>query len=310
MTDKNLMLEQLLGQAGEKLGSEIAVKRDFPLSRCSTFKIGGTADFVIYPKNADELVAVYRAARKAGISVYMAGNASNILFDDAGFRGAVIFTTAMRQIDLEGETIRADCGVSLTALSSYACKNSLSGLEFLYGIPGTVGGGLYMNCGAFGGQLGDALIESSYYDPDTDELVTIGAEAHDFGYRKSCFIGTNRVILSAVFRGTPGESENIRREMEDHMDYRSNSQPIDLPSAGSVFKRYPGYYTSRLIEEAGLKGRTVGGAQVSTKHAGFIVNLGDATAADVKALIEIIKDEIYEKNGIHIECEVIFAPSH
>lgn len=305
MNDNQLKLEKTLSGTPDNVRSSLIYGRR--LSECSTFKIGGKADCVAYPRNEEELTAVCNAARQAGIPVFVAGNASNILFDDEGYRGLVLFTSAMRSAECRGDRIYAQCGASLTSVSVLASKNSLSGLEFLYGIPGTVGGGIYMNCGAFEGQIADVLTCSRYYDPDTGDIVTLDASEHEFSYRNSCYKEKNKIIISAEFKGTPCTGD-IRSVMDSYMKKRTDSQPLDMPNAGSVFKRYPGYYTSRLIEEAGLKGRSVGGAQVSLKHAGFIVNTGNATAGDVKELIEIIKEEIYRINGIHIECEIIFAP--
>ncbi len=305
MNDNQLKLEKALSGTPDNVRSSLIYGRR--LSECSTFKIGGKADCVAYPRNEEELTAVCNAARQAGIPVFVAGNASNILFDDEGYRGLVLFTSAMRSAECRGDRIYAQCGASLTSVSVLASKNSLSGLEFLYGIPGTVGGGIYMNCGAFEGQIADVLTCSRYYDPDTGDIVTLDASEHEFSYRNSCYKEKNKIIISAEFKGTPC-TDDIRSVMDSYMKKRTDSQPLDMPNAGSVFKRYPGYYTSRLIEEAGLKGRSVGGAQVSLKHAGFIVNTGNATAGDVKELIEIIKEEIYRINGIHIECEIIFAP--
>ena len=309
MNDKQSEFAERLKIFESDSGKAIKVKYDYPLSFCSTFRIGGNADAAAFPENSSELIEIYRAAAEAEIPVFSAGNASNILFDDSGYRGVVLFTTGMKNIGFDGEKIHAESGAMLTSLSSFAQKNSVAGFSFLYGIPGTVGGGLYMNCGAFGGEISDILTESTYYEPDSDEIVTIGNTDHGFGYRKSCYQNSDKIILSASFRAESGDAEKIRSEMDERMAYRSEKQPLDLPSAGSVFKRYPGYYTSRLIEEAGLKGRAVGGACVSKKHAGFIVNLGGATASDVKELINQIKTEIFNRYGIHIECEIVFAPS-
>lgn len=300
-----LKLEKAFSGLPDNVRSSLVYGRR--LSECSTFRIGGEADCVAYPRNEEELTALCNAARQAEIPIFVAGNASNILFDDEGYRGVVLFTSAMRSSECRGDCIYAQGGASLTSVSALACKNSLTGLEFLYGIPGTVGGGIYMNCGAFEGQIADVLVCSRYYDIDTGNTVTLDVSEHEFSYRHSCYTGKKRIIVSAEFKGIP-YTDDIRGVMDAYMKKRTDSQPLDLPSAGSVFKRYPGCYTSRLIEEAGLKGRSVGGAQVSPKHAGFIVNTGNATAEDVKELIEIIKEEIYRINGIHIECEIIFAP--
>ena len=270
MNDRQRLLAEQLAEYNQQTGSEISARFDHMLSECSSFRIGGPAECVLYPSDREQLRFVLDAARRADMAVFVAGNASNLLFDDEGFRGAVIFTSAMRGVSADSEscTVTADAGAMLSSVAACAQRAGIAGLEYLH--------------------------ETS------DKL--------DFAYRRSIFMQGGKIILGAALRGETGERDGIKSLMEEHMAYRSSTQPLDFPSAGSVFKRYPGYYTSRLIEEAGLKGRSVGGAEVSLKHAGFIINRGGATAADVRALIDMIKDEIFRVNGIHIECEIIFAP--
>lgn len=310
MNDRQRLLAEQLAEYKKQTGSEISARFDHMLSECSSFRIGGPAECVLYPSDREQLRFVLDAARRADMAVFVAGNASNLLFDDEGFRGAVIFTSAMRGVSADSEscTVTADAGAMLSSVAACAQRAGIAGLEYLHGIPGTLGGGIYINCGAFGGQISDNLVSCTYLDTESGETVTETPDKLDFAYRRSIFMQGGKIILGAALRGETGERDGIKSLMEEHMAYRSSTQPLDFPSAGSVFKRYPGYYTSRLIEEAGLKGRSVGGAEVSLKHAGFIINRGGATAADVRALIDMIKDEIFRVNGIHIECEIIFAP--
>jgi UDP-N-acetylmuramate dehydrogenase len=197
-----------------------------------------------------------------------------------------------------------ECGASVTRAAAVAGQSGLAGLEFAFGIPGTCGGAVYMNAGAYDNEMSDIVAQSTYYMPSIKAIYTLEGEQHNFSYRKSFYTDSSNIILSAVFQLQYGDKHEIKEKMEDYKRRRIDKQPLEYPSAGSVFKRYPGYFTSRLIEEAGLKGITIGGAQVSPKHAGFIVNKGDATAADVLRLIEVIKNEVYKRNNINIECEM------
>lgn len=286
---------------------KIVLRENAPLADLTSFRIGGKADFLIEPNTTSSLAQVIRAAKESGVRYLILGNGSNLLFADGGYRGAVIRTTRLSEYLIEGNTVRADCGVSLTALASAAAKAGLSGLEFAYGIPGSVGGAVYMNAGAYGGEIKDILTESRCLTPD-GAIVTLSADAHEFGYRASCYQTGDKIVLSADFELNPDDPEAIRARMLDFMNRRREKQPLEYPSAGSTFKRYPGYYTGKLIEDAGLKGYSVGGAAVSEKHAGFVINKGGATASDVMELIERIRTIIYEKNGIELECEVRIIP--
>lgn len=286
--------------------ADLTIKDNYLLAHGCSFKIGGPAKYALFPESTAALIASVKLIRKSGIRYVVIGNGSNVIFPDEGFNGCVIFTTAMKKITLEQTLLTADCGASLTTAAMTAAKAGLSGMEFAYGIPGSCGGALYMNAGAFNGQIEDILESGTYYDPQIDDVVTLTGKEHCFAYRKSIYTDSEKVILSATFRLQPGNPEDIRAKMDEYMEKRISKQPLEYPNAGSIFKRYPGFFTAQLIEEAGLKGRSVGGAQVSPKHAGFIVNTGNATASDVSALIDIIKAEIKEKYGIEIECEVRF----
>lgn len=283
----------------------ICFLRDEPLSKHSTFRIGGKADFFAVPRNETELAYVLKSANDCGITFYILGNGSNILFTDKGFRGAVISLARMKDISITGNMITASCGVSLSALSAAAQKASLDGIRFLYGIPGSVGGGVYMNAGAYGGEIGNVIKEVRCYDSEKGAFFTLQKADCDFSYRHTAFMEHSEyVITSAMLELEKGNADEIKAEMDDLMERRRSKQPLEYPSAGSVFKRCEGYFTAKLIDEAGLKGTSVGATAVSEKHAGFIINKGGATAHDVLALVDLIKKRIFELHGINIECEI------
>jgi UDP-N-acetylmuramate dehydrogenase len=237
------------------------------------------------------------------------GRASNLLFDDDGYRGAVVSTAGLHMLVREGNTLTVGAGVPLTAAARAALDASLTGLEFAYGIPGSCGGAVYMNAGAYGGEISQCLLFSRAYHVPSGEIRKLCAEEHRFGYRTGVYREHPEwIILSAQVRLAPGDAEAIRAAMDDHMRSRAEKQPLEYPSAGSVFKRYPGRYTAQMIDEAGLKGRRIGGAEVSEKHAGFIVNRGGASSADVLALIEEIRRTLAARYGVDIETEVIYIP--
>lgn len=276
------------------------------LSSCSSFRIGGEADYALYPRNSEGFYRAYTLSLQFEKNPRVMGACTNVLFPDEGYRGAILFMNSMNQVFEEGETLIAGAGENLTALSVKAWKAGLSGLEFAYGIPGSVGGGVFMNAGAYEHSLEEVVSKSRFYDPKSRAFGEYKGDEHCFSYRHSVYSQGNRFILSAEFSLKKGDPQEIRIRMEDYMQRRKSKQPLEYPNAGSVFKRYPGYFTAKLIEEAGLKGLTVGGAQISLKHAGFIINLGSATAADVRKLISIIEEEIYSQNGIRIERELVY----
>ena len=278
-----------------------------PLSQISTFRIGGDADVIVYPKTLSVAKHLIAGAKECGVRYDVFGNCSNVLFDDKGYRGAVILTGDMSSVTVSGNILTAECGASLVSVTLAAEKAGLSGLEFAYGIPGSVGGAVYMNAGAYGGEMSDVVLSTEFVTRDMAVGCLSGAD-HRFGYRKSAYSEGAGFLLSATFGLIPAEKAVIRSKMDEFMQKRREKQPLEYPSAGSAFKRYPGFYTAKLIDDAGLKGFSVGGAQVSSKHAGFIINKGGATSADVHELVRIIKEKIYEKNGINIECEIISVP--
>lgn len=297
-------MEQLM-QKLQTLGTEWEL--NCPLSRYSTLRIGGAADIALFPRTTEELCQTLTFLRANDISLLIIGNGSNVAFADEGYRGAVVFTGKCRKIKMEDTIIFAEAGVSLSALSSAARDEGLTDLEFAFGIPGTLGGAIYMNAGAYGGSMSDVCISSEYYDLETGKVKSLFEGAQEFGYRTSVYHHhPERVILGATLKLQKGDRKEISEAMRTYWDKRRSSQPLELPNAGSTFKRPEGHFAGKLIEDCGLKGLTVGGAQVSEKHAGFIVNKGGATCEDVKRLIEQIKTTVLQKTGVELECEIRF----
>ena len=275
-----------------------------PLSAHSSFRIGGPAEVMACPRTEAELTAVLAACKARGIRPRILGGGTNILAPDGGVEGVVISTRGLDGIALTGENqISAGAGVPLARLAVFAQQHGLAGLEFAHGIPGTVGGGLYMNAGAYGGELVQVAVAADFLTPE-GELRRFDAPAMALGYRHSAFMALEGVIVSGTFRLTPGDPAEIRARMRELMEKRKASQPLELPSAGSTFKRPVGGYAAALIQEAGLKGFRVGDAAVSEKHAGFVVNLGRATSADVLELIAQVQARVKAASGIELEPEV------
>ena len=275
-----------------------------PLAKHTSFRIGGPAEVLLCPRSEAELGAALAVCRAEGISPRILGGGTNILAPDGGVPGVVISTRGLDGLELTGDgLITAGAGVPLARLALFAQKNGLTGLEFAHGIPGTVGGGMYMNAGAYGGELVQVAVSARFLTRE-GELLTLEGEAMGLGYRRSAFMAMSGVIVSASFRLTPGDPEAILARMRELMERRKASQPLDLPSAGSTFKRPVGGYAAALIQEASLKGLRVGDAQVSEKHSGFVVNLGHATGADVLTLIARVRDRVKANSGIELEPEV------
>lgn len=305
MTDKYSALLTLAEEYNREHEDPIEIKQNEPMSRHTSFKIGGNADLYIIPHDMDALIETVRILKETETKRYFLGNATNVLFDDAGFRGAVVSLGNICAIKVIENRIIAEAGASLNLVCKTTRDKELSGLEFAYGIPGSIGGAVFMNAGAYGGEMSQVVAQSTYFSLDDMTVHTIPLSAHEYGYRESVYRHNNWLVLSAVLELQKGEYDKINTAMNDYMSRRVDKQPLEYPSAGSVFKRYPGRYTGQMIEECGLKGYSIGGAQVSEKHAGFIVNKGGATSADVLALIEHIKNEVYKKFDCRIECEVI-----
>jgi len=276
------------------------------MSRHTSFKIGGAADIYLCPQSADELKTVLSVARAENIPLTIIGNGSNLLVSDDGINGAVISTIKCNKIKmLDENTIYADAGASLTAVCLAAKDAGLTGLEFAYGIPGSIGGALFMNAGAYGGEMKD-ITESAESITLDGELISRKAEDMNLGYRQSIYRENGEIITSVTLRLKKGDKKEILDRMNELMNKRKTSQPLNYPSAGSTFKRPVGGFAAALIDECGLKGTNVGGAEVSKKHAGFIINKGNATASDVLILIEKIKETVFSKKKIMLEPEVIF----
>lgn len=287
--------------------NNIAYKTDEPMKGHTTFKIGGPADIFITVNNTAELSLTLNACRKCGVPYMILGKGSNLLVSDDGIEGAVIELSGdFKSITVEGDTIICGAGLSLSKLCTVALEEGLSGLEFAYGIPGTVGGAVYMNAGAYGGETKDVCIEATCLTPD-GAVETIGGDALDFSYRHSVFKANNSIILYAKYKLTPNDKDSIKAKMDDFMDRRRTKQPLEYPSAGSVFKRPEGAFAGTLIEQCGLKGKSVGGAQVSEKHAGFIINAGGATCDDVMELVRLVQDTVKAETGYVLEREIIRA---
>ena len=292
----------------------IEMRENELLSKHSTFKIGGPARVAVFPQSVDELVAVLKELKNCRYKYKIIGNGSNILFDDKGFDGIIIFTKRVCDVEYihsgSSTYIKVACGKSLTELASdVGKKHCLGGMEFAYGIPGTVGGAVYMNAGAYGGQMSDIVRETVYLDTSSGEVKSLTAEEHKFDYRHSVFMEhPEYVILSTTIELKEGNAEEIFATMTKNMTSRREKQPLEFPNAGSTFKRPVGHFAGKLIEDCGLKGYTVGGAQISEKHAGFTVNIGGATSADVLALIEHTKKTVKESFDVSLECEIIYIP--
>ena len=281
------------------------LRNEEPMSRHTTFRIGGPAEVMAFPKNREELSELLKASALLDVKPAILGAGTNILAPDAGLRGLVICLkdclNGMEQ--LEGNRIRVMAGVTMTRAAVFAANLGLSGLEFAHGIPGTVGGGVYMNAGAYGGEICQ-VCESVEIMDMAGNIILRDAASMDFSYRHSRLEDEAAIVVSAVFCLETKPSGEIKAKMKELMGKRSASQPLDLPSAGSAFKRPVGGYAAALIDQAGLKGYRVGGAAISEKHAGFAVNLGGATAEDVKNLLRQVSDKVYENSGIRIEPEV------
>ncbi|HHV32838.1 MAG: UDP-N-acetylmuramate dehydrogenase [Ruminococcaceae bacterium] len=295
-------LDQLAAVA-EQAGC--TVLRDEPMMRHTTFKIGGPADLFITIYDCAGAQQVYHTAYELEIPVLPIGNGSNMLVSDAGIRGAVVaFAGNFGAVSLAGETeIEAGVGATLAQVCAFAQEHSLTGLEFAWGIPGAVGGAAYMNAGAYDGVMKDVITACTHVTKE-GEVGTLRGDELEFGYRHSAYTDNGSTILSARFSLRKGEKDQIRRVMDDLYSRRKSKQPLELPSAGSVFKRPPGHFAGALIEGCGLKGKRFGGAMVSEKHAGFIVNVGGATCDDVLKLIDYIKETVFRQTGVMLECEV------
>jgi len=307
-----MMLDQLIKEQLPALIEKGNIRFDVPLAPYTSFKIGGPAEVFCQPQNIEELIDILKFALSFNIPYFILGNGSNSLISDKGVDGIVIQTSALNQLKHEENFIEAYCGATLKDLCYFAKEEGLSGLEFASGIPGTVGGAVFMNAGAYGSEIKDVLLSSDYLEPNLDSLNSLNpikhlnANEHNFAYRRSIFQEKNLIHIKSVFQLQPEDKNIITEKMLSFEEKRKEKQPLDFPSAGSVFKRPEGFYTGNLIEQCGLRGYQIGKAAISEKHCGFIVNLGGATAADVLALIKYVQETVYNRFGVKLETEIRF----
>ena len=296
-------LEALEGRLARAL-PELELRRDEPMSRHTTFKVGGPARLMALPRREEELVSAVRLARELGEDPLFVGNGSDLLVDDRGLDAFVVKTVpGLSWCRAEGTALEAGCGILLSALAVQAAGHALTGLEFAHGIPGSLGGAVIMNAGAYGGELCQVVRSVRVLERD-GSVAQVPAEECRFGYRRSAFSDGGRLVLSARLELAEGDPAAIRGQMAELMARRREKQPLDLPSAGSTFKRPPGHYAAALIDQCGLKGLSIGGAQVSPKHAGFIVNTGGATCRDILDLMDAVRERVYRATGVELEPEV------
>lgn len=279
------------------------IKLNEPLSQYSYTKVGGKADALVFPQTKQEVQQMIEWVETNQVPLTILGNLSNLIVMDGGIRGIVMILTRMNQIQVEGETVIADAGASLIETTQVARDHHLTGLEFACGIPGSVGGAIFMNAGAYGGEIKDLPLEIETLTR-TGEFRTYSTQTAQFGYRHSIFQDNHEVVLQVKFQLEPGEIDLIQSEMDRLTELRTSKQPLELPSCGSVFKRPEGHFTGKLIQDAGLQGYRIGGAEISKKHAGFIVNVDHATATDYIELIQFIQHRIWELYQVQLEPEV------
>lgn len=285
---------------------EDRVFTDEPMKQHTTFKIGGPADYFLVPESGEEAGEIIKICKQTDIPYFILGNGSNLLVGDGGYRGAVIqIYRNMSAVTTEGTIITAQAGALLSSVAAVAKNASLTGFEFAGGIPGTVGGAAVMNAGAYGGEMKDVLVEVTVMDADGN-IFAIPAEKLELGYRTSIIKKAGYIVLEAKIRLEEGNQEAIRERMKELTIQRTTKQPLEFPSAGSTFKRPEGYFAGKLVMDSGLRGYQVGGARVSEKHCGFVINAGGATAKDVRTLMENVRDIVYKKYGVTLEPEVKF----
>ena len=295
--DKNKIKDVLTKEISEE-----NIFIDEPMKKHTSFKIGGVADIFIKVKSVQELQYIIEVAKKENILVTIIGNGSNLLVKDNGIRGIVIMLN-MNKIEVEDTTVTVEAGVKLGFLAQKLLKEELTGFEFAAGIPGSIGGAVRMNAGAYGGEMKDIIVETKCLTP-SGEIVTLSNEEQEFSYRHSIFMENRYIVLETKIKLQKENKDEIKAKMDDYAQQRKEKQPISLPSAGSTFKRGTDFVTAKVIDECGLKGFSIGDAQVSTKHAGFVVNNGNATAEDVLRLIEHVQKVVLEKTGKKIELEI------
>lgn len=307
--NKSIVNEDCIKQI-EKIIDKNFIKLDEPMSKHTSFRVGGNADAYIIVQNKENLIEVLKIAKEYNLPITIVGNGTNLLVKDNGIRGLVInyASSNFEIIDankVDEYKIKVDSGVKNGVFVQFLLKNELTGFEFAAGIPGTIGGAIYMNAGAFGGEIANIVESVTYISLKDLKIYTLKNEQCEFAYRTSIFEqDEDKIILEAIFNFKKGKKEEIAQKMDEFRNKRLSSQPLDKPSAGSTFKRGENFITAKLIDECNLKGYKIGGAQVSEKHAGFIINIGNASAKDIIDLIEYVKTKVYEKFGVEIKPEV------
>ena len=277
---------------------------DEPMKKHTTFRVGGNADYFVMPQNAEEVKKVVALCKGTEIPYYILGNGSNLLVGDKGYRGVIIqIYKEMNDIQIDGDKVKAQAGALLSRVGAAALEAELTGFEFAAGIPGTVGGAVVMNAGAYGGEMKDIIASATVLTQDGD-IVTINKEDLELGYRTSVIAKKGYVVLEAEYQLQKGDKEAIRARMDELKVQRVTKQPLEYPSAGSTFKRPEGYFAGKLIQDAGLRGFQVGGAEVSEKHCGFVINKDQATAADIQELMRQVSDKVMQEFGVKLEPEV------
>lgn len=296
-------MEAFLNKLQDILEQEEVLTQE-PMKLHTTFKVGGPADVFVKPGSVEQIKQIMEAAREEQIPVYIMGNGSNLLVGDKGYRGVIIqIYKNMNQIRCEGNEIKAQAGALLSTIARVALDQELGGFEFASGIPGTLGGAVTMNAGAYGGEMKQVLKSAVILTRD-GEIKTLTVEDLKLGYRKSVIIAKDYIVLEAVLELVPAKKEEIQEKMNEYALARRTKQPLEYPSAGSTFKRPVGYFAGKLIDDAGLRGFSYGGAQVSEKHCGFVINRGDATARDIVTLMKMVNEKVMEKFGVALEPEV------
>lgn len=298
------IMNKIFYEALVKVLDEDQIKPEEPMKNHVTFRVGGPADFFVTPKNYEELSGVLKCCAKYEMPCYIMGNGSNLLVSDQGYRGVAIqLFRQLNDIQCEGNVIRAQAGALLSAVANRALEEKLTGFEFAAGIPGTLGGACVMNAGAYGGEMKDVLKSVTVLTRE-GERITLQKNELELGYRTSIIAKKDYIVLEAEIELEVGDAEEIKAVMDDLKERRTTKQPLEYPSAGSTFKRPEGYFAGKLIQESGLQGFQVGGAQVSEKHCGFVINKDQATAADIAELIRQVQDRVEEKFGVRLETEV------
>lgn len=288
-------IEEIVGSENIKLNEE--------MKKHTTFKVGGPADILVYPSTYEMIKKVIEVCKANNVEYFLMGNGSNLIVKDGGVRGVVIKVDRLNKITVSEDSVTAQCGAILSLVARAALENGLTGLEFAAGIPGYIGGAVAMNAGAYGGEMSH-VIEKVLVIDNKNNIVELTKEQLELGYRTSAILKYGYIVLETTMTLATGNKDEIKAKMNELALQRRTKQPLEYPSAGSTFKRPPGYFAGKLIQDAGLKGATVGGAQVSEKHSGFIINIGEATATDILNLIKHVQDEVYKQFGVELHTEV------